>query len=162
MTMRLMDAQLAHARAHQRFRRAVARRLDMTETDVDALLWVLRAGHTTPGQFTAELGLTTGGTTALVQRLEERGFLRRTPHPTDRRSWVLAATGKAAVALRDCYRPLAEALAALAETHPAESAAVADYLTEAARLTEQAVDAVLRESAPPQPGSATAPRGLWQ
>lgn len=160
MDERLMDALLRHARAYQRFRRAVARRLAMTETEVDALLRVVKAGQATPGELTSELGLTTGGTTALVQRLEATELLRRAPHPTDGRSWVLTATEKAFARLRECYGPLADALAPLAEAHPAaERDAIADYLIEAARLSEQAADALTRDRA--QRERQASARRLW-
>jgi DNA-binding MarR family transcriptional regulator len=53
----------------------------------------------------SELGITTGGTSKLVDRIEASGYCRRLPNPADRRSslleltpegkWLLAAAGQA-------------------------------------------------------------------
>jgi DNA-binding MarR family transcriptional regulator len=40
----------------------------------------------------SELGITTGGTSKLVDRIEAAGFCRRLPNPEDRRSSLLALT----------------------------------------------------------------------
>jgi MarR family transcriptional regulator, organic hydroperoxide resistance regulator len=39
-----------------------------------------------------ELGITTGGTSKLVDRIEARGYCRRLPNPADRRSSLLELT----------------------------------------------------------------------
>src|SRR3984885_15863271 len=39
-----------------------------------------------------ELGITTGGTSKLVDRIEASGYCRRLPNPADRRSSLLAPT----------------------------------------------------------------------
>jgi MarR family transcriptional regulator, organic hydroperoxide resistance regulator len=40
----------------------------------------------------AELGITTGGTSKLVDRIEASGYCRRLPNPSDRRSSLLELT----------------------------------------------------------------------
>jgi MarR family transcriptional regulator, organic hydroperoxide resistance regulator len=42
----------------------------------------------------AELGITTGGTSKLVDRIEASGYCRRLPNPTDRRSSLLELTSE--------------------------------------------------------------------
>jgi len=42
-----------------------------------------------------ELGITTGGTSKLVDRIEASGYCRRLPNPDDRRSSLLAKAGAA-------------------------------------------------------------------
>jgi MarR family transcriptional regulator, organic hydroperoxide resistance regulator len=41
-----------------------------------------------------ELGITTGGTSKLVDRIEASGYCRRLPNPADRRSSLLELTPK--------------------------------------------------------------------
>jgi MarR family transcriptional regulator, organic hydroperoxide resistance regulator len=41
-----------------------------------------------------ELGITTGGTSKLVDRIEARGYCRRLPNPADRRSSLLELTAE--------------------------------------------------------------------
>lgn len=49
----------------------------------------------TPGRLSESLGLSAPATSAMIDRLEAAGHLRRTPHPTDRRSTVLELTTRA-------------------------------------------------------------------
>ncbi len=64
-----------------------------------------------------QLGFTPSTMTGLVDRLEEQGFLRREPHPSDRRATVLRLTRKGESAYKhevDFYRALVdETLSAL-------------------------------------------------
>ncbi|MBA3004228.1 MAG: MarR family transcriptional regulator [Desulfurivibrio sp.] len=41
-----------------------------------------------------KMGVTTGTLTVMVDRLEQQGLLKRTPHETDRRSYLIALTEK--------------------------------------------------------------------
>lgn len=43
-------------------------------------------------ELAGKMGVTTGTLTVMVDRLEEQGLLRRTPHETDRRSWLVELT----------------------------------------------------------------------
>ncbi|KAA6223505.1 MarR family transcriptional regulator [Streptomyces albofaciens JCM 4342] len=74
------------------FDREVARLLGVNETDLRCLELLLTAGSATPGELGGRLGLTTGSVTAMIDRLEKRGYLARTPHPTDRRSTLVQPT----------------------------------------------------------------------
>jgi MarR family transcriptional regulator, organic hydroperoxide resistance regulator len=52
--------------------------------------------HSLPGcrvyDIASELGITTGGTSKLVDRIEASGYCRRLPNPADRRSSLLKLT----------------------------------------------------------------------
>jgi DNA-binding MarR family transcriptional regulator len=43
-------------------------------------------------ELAGKMGVTTGTLTVMVDRLEEQGLLKRTPHATDRRSWLVELT----------------------------------------------------------------------
>src|SRR3954452_19483216 len=87
------------ALADARYRSVLAEVLGAVESDVLAMLHLARAGALTSGQLGALLRLTSGGTTALVHRLERLGYVERIPHPRDRRSSLLrlSATAEAEV-----------------------------------------------------------------
>ncbi len=58
-------------------------------------------GHGAPGggalrmkELAKKMGVTTGTLTVMVDRLEQQGLLQRTPHETDRRSYLIALTQK--------------------------------------------------------------------
>lgn len=70
--------------AMQRFDLLAAKALGINLTDLRCIN-VLRDGELTPGEIGARLGLTSGAVTALIDRLEQLGAVRRIPQ-TDRRS----------------------------------------------------------------------------
>ncbi|EKD35373.1 MAG: hypothetical protein ACD_75C01939G0006 [uncultured bacterium] len=45
-------------------------------------------------ELAKKMGVTTGTLTVMVDRLEQQGLLQRTPHETDRRSYLIALTDK--------------------------------------------------------------------
>ncbi|PID97251.1 MAG: MarR family transcriptional regulator [Actinomycetales bacterium] len=84
----------------------LARRLDLARGsafaghhlegwEFDVLSALRRAGapyHLSPGQLVTETLVTSGTMTNRVQRLEQRGLVRRTPDPIDRRGVIVALT----------------------------------------------------------------------
>ena len=63
----------------------VATRVGLNSTDLECLDLLQLAGPTTAGQVSAHTGLTTGATTAVIDRLERAGFVKRRRDPEDRR-----------------------------------------------------------------------------
>ena len=45
-------------------------------------------------ELAKKMGVTTGTLTVMIDRLEQQGMLKRTPHETDRRSYLIALTEK--------------------------------------------------------------------
>ena len=77
----------------------------------------------------ARLGLSSGATTALVDRLERHGLVRRNRDPGDRRKVIVALTPKASGFGAQHLRPLAQAIQrATAELGDPELAAVEHFL----------------------------------
>jgi len=112
--------------------RWIAEEVGLNHTDLMALYYINRAeGSGTPKSLAEHLGLTTGATAILINRLEKRGYVVRTPHPTDRRG-VLLSLGQAAqdhefTELRKRLKQLnAEVIADLS---PQESAIIRAFLT---------------------------------
>jgi DNA-binding MarR family transcriptional regulator len=106
---------LRHGLASARQRTVLAQMLGLSESDVLAVQYLSRAGRLTPGQLSDRLGLTSGGVTALVQRLERHGYIVRRPHPTDRRSTLLALTPAIADRAAETLSPLIEEIDRAAE-----------------------------------------------
>jgi DNA-binding MarR family transcriptional regulator len=68
----------------------VADRLGLNHTDHKALGFLLDAGQPlTAGQLATAMGLTTGAVTGIIDRLEQRGFVRRGRAHEDRRQVML-------------------------------------------------------------------------
>ncbi len=68
-----------------RMRAALASSAGISETDLDALEHLEADGPLTQRQLGDRLSLTSGAITMLVDRLEQGGWVRRGPHPSDRR-----------------------------------------------------------------------------
>ncbi|AZS84982.1 MarR family transcriptional regulator [Streptomyces griseoviridis] len=78
----------------------LARDAGLTDTQADAL-WRLSRGREMTARRLAELLQCDASTaTAMIDRLERRGLVRRVPHPTDRRAKVIQLTPEGC-ALRD-------------------------------------------------------------
>jgi DNA-binding MarR family transcriptional regulator len=86
----IRESLLRHGLAAAEHRALLGRLLGLTDTDVLALQHLAREGRMTPSALQARLHLTSGGTTTLLQRLERAGHLERHPHPSDRRSVLVA------------------------------------------------------------------------
>jgi DNA-binding MarR family transcriptional regulator len=96
------------ALAASRHRAAVTRQLGLNDTEAEALAHLARSGGMTPSQLGALLGMTSGGVTALTQRLERAGHVSRQPHPRDKRSSILRATPGIVEQVQEHYQQLVE------------------------------------------------------
>jgi MarR family transcriptional regulator, organic hydroperoxide resistance regulator len=68
------------------YNQGVAERLGIHVTDLQGLGILEALGPVTPGKLAEGTGLTTGGVTVMLDRLERAGFVRRERNPNDRRS----------------------------------------------------------------------------
>lgn len=74
------------------FRATLARELGISLAELNALSHVAEQVDLTPKKLSELMDLTTGAMTTMIDRLERAGLLARQPHPTDRRSLLLALT----------------------------------------------------------------------
>ncbi|MFF3910687.1 MarR family winged helix-turn-helix transcriptional regulator [Streptomyces sp. NPDC001848] len=70
----------------------VAQRLGVAQTDLLCLHVLNRAGASTAGALSSQLGRTTGAVTHMIDRLEKAGYVRREPDPQDRRRVLVEAS----------------------------------------------------------------------
>jgi DNA-binding MarR family transcriptional regulator len=68
------------------FHTAVAARQGLSATEEKALDLLARSGPLTAGELARQSGLAPASVTALINRLEAKGFARRVQNPSDRRS----------------------------------------------------------------------------
>jgi DNA-binding MarR family transcriptional regulator len=124
-SLALRDVLLAAALANH----AVAQQLGLGLTDLTALDHLLAGGAAGTKDLAELLGIRSPSATALVDRLESEGLVRRTPHPSDRRRVVLEATPQAHERAGAAVAPLLVELDALARDLSADDQrVVADYL----------------------------------
>lgn len=67
----------------------LAENLGIGTIDINAMAFVGEVDGLTPKDLGKALNITTGSVTAMVDRLESKGFMARKPNPTDRRSVLL-------------------------------------------------------------------------
>ncbi|MFI7639680.1 MarR family winged helix-turn-helix transcriptional regulator [Nonomuraea sp. NPDC049400] len=73
----------------------VAQRVGVGPTDLLCLHALNREGPSTAGALSARLGRTTGAITQMIDRLQKAGYVKRRPHPEDRRSVMVEAVPEA-------------------------------------------------------------------
>jgi DNA-binding MarR family transcriptional regulator len=135
------------ALADARQRAALARRLGLTDSEVLAVQHLARAGELTPGQLGALLQLSSGGTTALIHRLQRAGHVSRHAHPRDRRSAVVRLTPAIQASATETWAPLVADIDALAlELSDNEREVVRRFLGRAADAAEHHADRLAREA----------------
>ena len=137
------------AMASERHRTNAAWLLRMTGTEAAALGHLAQHGQLTPGELGRLLGLSSGGTTALIHRLDDAGHLAKHPHPSDKRSCLLTASRAVVERAEEVYAPLVEEMDELAfGLSDDERVVIARYLTAVAELSErhaERLDTLLRE-----------------
>jgi DNA-binding MarR family transcriptional regulator len=116
-----------------RLTEAFAERHGMHHTDLRALLAVLnaeqRGAPLTPGELSAAVGLSSGSTTALIDRLERQGHLRRVRGDADRRRVRLHYVPAALSLAQGFFGPLGLRTGqVMNDFTPQEMAAIARFL----------------------------------
>ena len=66
------------------------RDMDVNETDFQAMQHLMKQRSISAGELAQLLHLTPAATTTVIDRLVAKGHAIRTPHPTDRRRWVIS------------------------------------------------------------------------
>jgi DNA-binding MarR family transcriptional regulator len=72
------------------FRNAMNEWAGLNATDMDCLGFLSIKGAATPSELARQTGLTSGATTAMLDRLEKAGLIERRPNPDDRRGILIA------------------------------------------------------------------------
>jgi DNA-binding MarR family transcriptional regulator len=72
------------------FRNAMSEWAGLNVTDMECLRFLFQKGVTTPSELSRFTGLTSGATTAMLDRLEKGGLIGRRPNPNDRRGTLIS------------------------------------------------------------------------
>lgn len=106
-----------------------ARRFQVNRTDLRCLEILTAAGALTPTDLAIALGLTTGGMTTVIDRLERAGYARRRPDPHDRRKIIVEATELLAAREAEIFGALLQAVEAMIASYPdAQLETIRDFL----------------------------------
>ena len=85
---------------------AVAERFGLHPTDLKCLDIAAREPDLTAGRLAELTGMSTSAVTALLDRLERRGFIERRRDPADRRRVYVRSTGQHEQTLTEIFAPL--------------------------------------------------------
>ena len=83
-----------------------AERLRLNRTDMRCLELVFADAPLSPGELATAAGLTTGGVTTAIDRLERAGYVTRERDATDRRRVTVHPTAEAARLVGEIYGPV--------------------------------------------------------
>ena len=120
-----------------RLRVALGRTLGLSDGETLAVMH-LAHGELTTARLAGILGLSSGGATAFVQRLERLGHVKRRSHPRDQRSSLISLTPATREIVERAEASLGTGLErALAGLDAAAQAAVAGFLADLVELTEE-------------------------
>lgn len=116
---------------------AAATYFGVNRTDLRCLE-ILWQGESTPGALAAELGLTSGSVTTMLDRLAKLDYVTRHPAPDDRRKVVVRITDAARDKALRVYGPIAqEGATEIAHYTAAELRTVLDFLNRSRELQQR-------------------------
>lgn len=136
-----VDQADAQARLSRAMRRAsassvlhsqlVAKKVGLTPADLECLDLIQMDGPATAGQIGQRTGLSSGAVTALIDRLEHMGLVRRAADPSDRRKVIVHVVPERITVIAAWFEPLREAFEALVANYDAS------FLDAVAAFTER-------------------------
>lgn len=115
-----------------------AREENLHPTDFGCIGFLHRSGRpVSPKQIISYIGLSSGSGTALLDRLESAGYIRRIPNPHDRRSVLIELNADRANIAVERYRKVSETYReATEQLSESELVLIADFLERIASLAE--------------------------
>jgi len=141
--------------AQDRLDQYAAHRFGINRTDLRALDLIGQAGVTSPTALAAALGMSTGATSAVLDRLEAAGYARRDPDPGHRRRTLVRQTARAEELGEVIFGPVIGGTLSEAATYPdAALARIAEFLSAHRALLNRYLAAVSPAASATAPDSA--------
>jgi DNA-binding MarR family transcriptional regulator len=134
----VMQAGRENGTATVLFHSAVAEKLGLDATASKTLDVLIRLGPQSAGQIADHTGLATASVTALIDRLERRGFVRRARDPADRRKVIVEPVAEKVAASAHHFMRFGGAMEALVGSYSDEELAVIlDFLRRSAECLRE-------------------------
>src|SRR5262244_1135581 len=142
----LIEAVLAASRESSTlavfFHASMAEQVGLGATEEKTLSLLSQRGPLTAGEVASHTGLTTPSVTGLLDRLEQKGLVRRIRDSHDRRRVIVEPNPERLAALDQAFFSLQESFRELLEIYSDEQlATIADFLTRAARRSQEFIAA---------------------
>ena len=118
------------------FGQTVAIRFGLSESDIEALEALIDMGASSAGRLSELTGLTSGAVTRVIDRLEQSGFVRRVPDPTDRRRVIVEVVPDKVADVQATLNRVGGASAKeIGRYTDAQLALITDFLTKMEQIT---------------------------
>jgi DNA-binding MarR family transcriptional regulator len=115
-----------------------ASRFGISRTDLHLIDRLRRDGPQTPSQLARSVGLTSGGLSIALERLERIGYIQRSRHPNDRRSVVVQPTDAIVPLEEEVFGPLIQEMRSLLDTYgDRDLTTIRDFLDRATAAIRQ-------------------------
>ena len=122
------------------YQQKVATSLGLYNHDFIAVDILRESGAITAGELSRLTGLTTGSITALIDRLEKAGYVRRENDPNDRRRVIIIPQYEHKEEVKEQYYALHEAMVELASTYTEdELKLITQFLENASTVLENQI-----------------------
>ncbi|WP_189009550.1 MarR family winged helix-turn-helix transcriptional regulator [Paenibacillus marchantiophytorum] len=119
------------------YQQHVATSLGLYNNDFISVDILGEKGPITAGELSKLTGLATGSVTALIDRLEKIGYVRRQHDPQDRRKVIIVPEYESIEAFNATYSPLHQAMLKLASSYTAEELdLITQFLSKASTILE--------------------------
>jgi DNA-binding MarR family transcriptional regulator len=120
------------------FRNAIGKKLGLNTTDFEGLDLIFYRGAATPSELSKYTGLSSGSTTAMIDRLEKSGLVIRQKNPHDRRGTLVAIHREAALAVRPLFTSARVAQNKLLDSYSQQELEIlSDYFKKSAAMFEE-------------------------
>ena len=117
------------------FRNAMSEWAGLNVTDMECLRLLFLKGIANPSELARHTGLTSGATTAMLDRLEKAGLIERRPNPDDRRGTLITPAKSGAEKAASWFESARKAQDELISTYSeSELEIIADIFERFARL----------------------------
>jgi DNA-binding MarR family transcriptional regulator len=124
--------------AGERYRQVLSDYVGLGVTETQAVSYLTVHGDRGQNELATDLGLSSGASTALVDRLERQGIAERYPHPSDRRRTLVRLTDRGRAVVRESRVWL---LSGFQDVDPSELGPLARQLNVVAgRLAERSAE----------------------
>lgn len=120
------------------FRHVVGEMLGVHATDMECLGVIFLKGLATPSELARYTGLSSGATTAMLDRLEKSKLIERHPNPKDRRSTHIVVVPETAEKIGPLFASLREAQDKIVSSYSEqELELLADFFSRSVRMWEE-------------------------
>lgn len=120
------------------FRNTIGKKLGLNTTDFEGLDLIFYRGVTTPSELSRYTGLSSGSTTAMIDRLEKSGLVKRQSNPNDRRGTLIVIDREAALNVRPLFTSVRVAQNQLLDGYSQQELEVlSDYFKRSAAMFDE-------------------------